>query len=72
MPMAFLNDFEVDVVQHIHDFIFRRPNVDWKVIGGFTMINKTKHLVSYICGGECGYVYFYKERFPGRYRWNSS
>ena len=31
---------------------------------------KTKHLVTYTGGGEGGYVYFYKERRPGWYRWN--
>ena len=34
------------------------------------MIYKTKHLQTYSGGPEGGYVYFYKERLPGWYRWN--
>ena len=70
--MVLLSVFDVDVVHSIHDFLFTRPNVDWEAIGGFTMIYKTMHLVTYTGGGDGGYVYFYKERLPGRYRWRRS
>ena len=53
------------MLQNIHDFIPRRPNVDWEEIGGYPMIYKTKHLVTYSGRGDGGYVYFYKERLPG-------
>ena len=68
MAMAFLNVFDVDVVQNIHDFIPRRPDVEKAVIGGYTMIYMTKHLVTYTGGGEGGYVYFYTERRTGWFR----
>ena len=72
MAVGLLSVFDVDVVQHIHDFMPRRPNVDWEDIGGFTMIYKTTHLVAYTGGGDGGYVYFYKERLLGWYRWHRS
>ena len=62
MAKVLLNVFDVDVVHNIHESIPRRPYVDWEVIGGFTMLYKTKHLVTYSGGGEGGYVYFYLER----------
>ena len=36
------------------------------------MIYKTKQLPTYSGGPEGGYVYFYKERLPGWYKWNRS
>ena len=72
MAVALLSVFDVDVVQNIHDFIPRRPHVDWEEIGGYTMIYKTNHLMTYTGRGDGGYVYVYKERLPGWYRWNRS
>ena len=46
MAVALLSVFDVDVVQNIHDFKPRRPNVDWAEIGVFTMIHKTMHVVT--------------------------
>ena len=57
MSVALLNVIDVDVVQNIHDFIPRRPHVDWHELGGYTMIYKTKHLVTYTGRGDGGYVY---------------
>ena len=51
-----LNAFDVDVVQRIHDFVPRRPDVEWEVIAGYTVIYKTKHLQTYSSGPEGGYV----------------
>ena len=34
------------------------------------MIYKTKHIATCRWNDEGGYVYFYKERLPGWYRWN--
>ena len=68
--MLFMNIFDVDVVQNIHDCIPRRPDVDWEVIGGYRMIYMTKHLATYTRGREGGYEYFYKERRPGWCRCN--
>ena len=75
MAVALLSVFHVDVVQNIHDFIPRKPDVEWEEIAGFTMIYKTQHLQAFSSGRggpEGGYVYFYKERLPGWYRWNRS
>ena len=70
--MALLSVFDVYVVHHIPDFIPRRPNVDWEEIGGFTMIYTTMQLATYTGGGDGGYVYFFKERLLGWYRWHRS
>ena len=72
MAVALLSLFDEDVVQNIHDFIPRRPDVEKAVIGGYTMIYMTNHLVTYTGGGEGGYVYFYQRRIPGWYRWHRS
>ena len=75
MVVALLSVFDVDVVQNIHDFIPRRPNVDWEEIAGYTIRCKTKHLQTYSGGRGCpegGYAYYYKERLPAWYRWNRS
>ena len=37
-----MNVFDVDVVQHMHDFIPIRPEVEWEEIAGYTMIYKTQ------------------------------
>ena len=65
MSVALLSVFDVEVVHNIDDFIPRRPNVDWKEIGGYTMIYKTKHLVTYTGRGDGGYVYFIRRGSPG-------
>ena len=36
----------------------------------YTMLYKTEHLQTYTGRPEGGYVYFYKERRPGWYRWH--
>ena len=70
MTIAFMNVFDVDVVQNIHDFIPIRTDVEGDEVAGWQMIYKTKHIVTYRRNDEGGYVYFYKERLPGWYRWN--
>ena len=60
------------MVQNTHYVIPKIPDVEWAEIAGYTMIYKTKHLQTYSGGPEGGYVYFYKERLPGWYRWNRS
>ena len=65
MAMAFMNVFDVDVVQHIHDFIPIRPDVEWVEVGGWQIIYKTKHIVTYRWDDEGGYVYFIRRGRPG-------
>ena len=52
MAVALLSVFDIDVAQNIHDFISRRPDVEWEEIAGYTMIYKTKHLQTYSGGPE--------------------
>ena len=54
MAVALLSVFHVDVVQNIHDFIPRKPDVEWEEIAGYTLIYKTKHLQTYSGGPEGG------------------
>ena len=72
MAVVLLSVFDEYVVHHIHDFIPRRPNVDWEELGGFTMIYTAMHLVTYTGDGDGGYVYFSKERLLGWYRCHRS
>ncbi len=44
--------------------------MDWETVYGTVNNYKSKHLVTYGGGPEGGYVYFYKERDPGWYRWH--
>ncbi len=44
--------------------------MEWETVYGSAKIYKSKHLVTYGGGPEGGYVYFYKERDPGWYRWH--
>ena len=44
--------------------------MDWETVYGNEKIHETNHLVTYGGGPEGGYVYFYKDRDPGWYRWH--
>ena len=38
MSMAFMNVFDVDVAQNVHDSIPIRPDVEWDEVAGWQMI----------------------------------
>ena len=57
------------VVGNIEAFIPRRPEVEWETLYGSTTIYETKHFLTYGGGPEGGFVYFYRERPAGWYRW---
>ena len=57
------------VVGNIEAFIPRRPEVEWETLYGSTTIYETKHFLTYGGGPEGGFVYFYRERSAGWYRW---
>ena len=44
--------------------------MDWGTVYGIVNIYKTSHLVTYGGGPEGGYVYCWRERDPGWYRWH--
>jgi hypothetical protein len=48
---------------------YAAPDVEWETVYGSKMIWRTKHFITYDGGPEGGYVYFYKEREAGWYKW---
>ena len=72
MALAFLNVFDESVVQNIQDLIPPDPPplVEWETLYGAERIYQTKHYITYGGGPEGGYVYFYRERAAGWYRWH--
>jgi hypothetical protein len=48
---------------------YAAPYVEWETVYGSKMIWRTKHFTTYDSGPEGGYVYFYKEREAGWYKW---
>ena len=57
------------IVDHIAGLIPEDPEIEWETVYGSTMIHKTKHFITYGGGPEGGYVYFYREREAGWYKW---
>ena len=72
MALALLNMFDEAVVERIQDFLPEDPPdpvEDFDYLLGTVKIYQTKHYVTHSGGPEGGYVYFYRERSPGWYRW---
>ena len=61
--------FPEGVVDHIAELIPEDPEIEWEEVFGSTVIYKTKHLITFGGGPEGGYVYFYREREAGWYKW---
>ena len=57
-----------ELVDHITDLMPREP--EWETVYGTTTIYKTKHYITYGGAPEGGFVYFFKERRAGWYRWH--
>ena len=72
MAIAFLNVFDESIVQNIQDFLPTDPDPleDFETLYGSIRIYQTKHYITYGGGPEGGYVYFYKEREAGWYKWH--
>jgi hypothetical protein len=69
MVEALLHILPLDIVDRIADLVPRRPEVEWETLYGSTTIYETKHFLTYGGGPEGGFVYFYRERAAGWYRW---
>ena len=71
MALAFVNIFDENIVQNIQDLIPPDPEplVDWETLYGAERIYQTKHYITHGGGPEGGYVYFYREREAGWYKW---
>ncbi len=70
MSVALANVFDFSVVANILSYYSDRPDVEWDEVYGSCTIWRTKHIITYWGGGEGGFVYFYREREPGWYRWS--
>ena len=73
MALALVNIFDDAIVQNIQDFIPDDPPDpfdDFANLLGTVQIYRTKHYVTHTGGPEGGFVYFYKEREAGWYRWS--
>ena len=57
------------VVDQIAELIPEDPEIEWDTTYGSTVIWRTKHFITYGGGPEGGYVYFYRERERGWYKW---
>jgi hypothetical protein len=59
------------VVEQIESFLPAwDEDLEWHQIYGTITIFRTKHYLTYGGGPEGGYVYFFRERQPGWYRWH--
>jgi len=73
MALALLNMFDELVVERIQDFLPEDPPdpfEDFEYLLGTVQIYQTKHYVTHSGGPEGGFVYFYREREAGWYRWS--
>ena len=72
MALALLNMFDELVVERIQDFLPEDPPdpfEDFDYLLGTVQIYETKHYCTSGGGPEGGFVYFYREREAGWYRW---
>lgn len=69
MSLALLPVLNVELIDRIYDFLPTEPEIEWETLYGADMIYRTKHWVTQGGGPYGGYVYFYKERPEGWYRW---
>ena len=71
MSLALLPLLNVELVDRIHDYIpADADDIEWETLYGWTTIYQTKHYITYGGGPEGGYVYFFRERQAGWYRWS--
>ena len=68
MVVALLNWFDPRILDVIHEYVYKRPFFDWRRVYGYTFMYKTRHFVT-DSHPRGGYVYVYRERTTGWYRW---
>ena len=72
MSLALLPVLNVELIDRIYDFLPTEPEIVWETLYGTDRIYETEHWCTYGGGPSGGYVYFYKERPRGWYRWSWS
>ena len=71
MSIALMPLFEPSIIDLIYDFIPLDEDEDeWETLYGCTEIYETQHYLTYGGSPEGGYVFFYREREQGWYRWS--
>jgi len=71
MSIALMPLFESSIIDLIYDFIPLDEDEDeWETLYGCTEIYETQHYLTYGGSPEGGYVFFYREREQGWYRWS--
>ena len=67
MVETLINTLPDAMVDHIESFMPVEP--DWEYVYGQTTIYWTEHYITFGGGPEGGYVFFFREREAGWYRW---
>ena len=71
MSNALIPVFEPAIIDLIYEFMHDdEPEIEWETVYGVPTIYQSRHILTYGGGPEGGYVYFYKEREPGWYKWS--
>ena len=70
MSIALMQLFEPSIIDLIYDFLPMDEEDEWETLYGCTEIYETQHYLTYGGGPEGGYVFFYREREQGWYRWS--
>ena len=71
MSIALMPLFEPSIIDLIYDFLpMDEEDDEWETLYGFTEIYETQHYLTSGGGPEGGYVFFYREREQGWYRWS--
>ena len=71
MSIALMPLFEPSIIDLIYDFLpMDEEDDEWETLYGCTEIYETQHYLTYGGSPEGGYVFFYREREQGWYRWS--
>jgi len=68
MAVALLSVIDESIVENFQEII--PPDFEWVTLYVAERIYQTKYYITYCGGPEGGYVYFYKERAAGWYKWH--
>ena len=69
LPSEIVDALPMDIIEGILEYAQETDDIEWEAVCGSTRIYRTNHVLTYGGGPEGGYVYFYKEREAGWYRW---
>ena len=69
LPSEIVDALPMDIIESILEYAQDTDDIEWETVYGSTRIYRTNHVLTYGGGPEGGYVYFYKEREAGWYRW---